>query len=101
MMCHIVQAQYETYYSAYLGEDMWNSEAAKGETYEEYVKNSVLENLENMILLEKHMKDYDVSLSDEEKKIIDNAVKKFDNVNALEDKEKVSGSMCHMVPKRR
>ena len=87
-----VQAQYETYYSAYLGEDMWNSEAAKGETYEEYVKNSVLENLENMILLEKHMKDYDVSLSDEEKKIIDNAVKKFDNVNALEDKEEVSGS---------
>ena len=52
-----VQAQYETYYSAYLGEDMWNSEAAKGETYEEYVKNSVLENLENMILLEKHMKE--------------------------------------------
>ena len=24
------QATYETYYSAYLGEDMWNSEAEKG-----------------------------------------------------------------------
>ncbi len=87
-----VQAQYETYYSAYLGEDMWNSEAAEGKTYEESVKDSVLESLEDMVVLEAHMKDYDMSLSDEEKKIIEDAAKKFDSVNALEDKEKVSGS---------
>lgn len=87
-----VQAQYETYYSAYLGEDMWNSEAAEGKTYEESVKTSVLENLEDMILLEKHMDEYEVSLSDEEKNVIDEAVKKFGETNALEDKEKVSGS---------
>ncbi|GFI44047.1 MAG: peptidyl-prolyl cis-trans isomerase [Dorea sp.] len=87
-----VQAQYETYYSAYLGENMWDSEATKGESYEEFVKNSVLENLEDMILLEEHMKEYEVSLSDEEKNVVEKAAKKFDNVNALEDKEKVSGS---------
>lgn len=87
-----VQAQYETYYSAYLGENMWDSEAAKGKTYEESVKDSVLESLEDMIVLEAHMKDYEAGLSDEEKSVVEKAAKKFDNVNALEDKEKVSGS---------
>ena len=87
-----VQAQYETYYSAYLGENMWNSEASEGKTYEESVKDSVLEGLENMLLMEAHMKDYEMSLSDEEKKVVEDAAKKFDDANALEDKEKVSGS---------
>ena len=42
------QAQYETYYAGYLGEDMWNSEATEGQTYEESVKDSVLKQLETM-----------------------------------------------------
>ncbi len=87
-----VQAQYETYYSAYLGENMWNSEASEGKTYEESVKDSLLEGLENMLLMEAHMEEYGVSLSDEEKKVVEDAAKKFDEANALEDKEKVSGS---------
>lgn len=87
-----VQAQYETYYSAYLGKDMWNSEASEGKTYEESVKDSVLKELETMILLEEHMDEYDVSLSDEEKEVINRSVKEFDEANALEDKELVSGS---------
>ena len=87
-----VQAQYETYYSAYLGENMWNSEASEGKTYEESVKDSLLEGLENMLLMEAHMEEYGVSLSAEEKKVVEDAAKKFDEANALEDKEKVSGS---------
>lgn len=87
-----VQAQYETYYSAYLGDDMWNSEASEGKTYEESVKDSVLEELETMVLLEEHMDEYEVSLSDEEKEVIDKSVKEFDEANALADKELVSGS---------
>ncbi|MGF0033413.1 peptidyl-prolyl cis-trans isomerase [Bariatricus sp. SGI.154] len=87
-----VQAQYETYYSAYLGDDMWNSEASEGKTYEESVKDSVLKELETMVLLEEHMDEYEVSLSDEEKEVIDKSVKEFDEANALDDKELVSGS---------
>lgn len=87
-----MQAQYETYYSAYLGDDMWSSEAEEGKTYEESVKDSVLEELEKMVLLEEHMEEYDVSLSDEEKQVIEDAAKEFDEANALEDKEKVSGT---------
>ena len=87
-----VQAQYETYYSAFLGSNMWDSEASEGKTYEESVKDSVLKSLEEMILLEGHMKEYEVSLSEAEEQVIKDAVKKFDEANALEDKEKVSGS---------
>lgn len=87
-----VQAQYETYYSAYLGDDMWNSKASEGKTYEESVKDSVLETLEDMVLLEQHMDEYEVSLSDEEKQLVKDAAKEFGEVNPLEDKEKVSGS---------
>ena len=87
------QAQYETYYAGYLGEDMWNSEATEGQTYEESVKDSVLKQLETMILLEEHMGDYEVSLSDKEKNAIESTAKEFDEANALEDKEKISGSL--------
>lgn len=87
-----VQAQYETYYSSYLGENMWSSEASEGKTYEESVKEAVLEDLEDMVLLEQHMDEYEVSLSDEEKQVVKDAAKEFDEANPLEDKEKVSGS---------
>lgn len=88
-----VQAQYETYYAGYLGEDMWNSEAEEGLSYEESVKSDVLKQLETMVVLEDHMKDYEVALTDAEKEVIKDQAKKFDEDNALENKEKVSGSV--------
>ena len=86
------QATYETYYSAYLGENMWNSDASDGETYEESVKSSVLKSLEDMILLEKHMEDYDVSITDEDKAMIKETTQQFLNDNSLDDKNLVSGN---------
>lgn len=86
------QATYETYYSAYLGEDMWNSDASDGETYEESVKSSVLKSLEDMILLEKHIEDYDVSITDEDKAMIKETTQQFLNDNSLDDKNLVSGN---------
>ena len=86
------QATYETYYSAYLGEDMWNSDASDGETYEESVKSSVLKSLEDMILLERHMEDYDVSITDEDKAMIKETTQQFLNDNSLDDKNLVSGN---------
>ena len=86
------QATYETYYSAYMGEDMWNSDASDGETYEESVKSSVLKSLEDMILLEKHMEDYDVSITDEDKAMIKETTQQFLNDNSLDDKNLVSGN---------
>ena len=86
------QATYETYYSAYLGEDMWNSDASDGETYEESVKSSVLKSLEDMLLLEKHMDDYNVSITDEDKATIKETTQQFLDDNSLDDKNLVSGN---------
>ena len=86
------QAQYETYYAGYMGDDMWSGEGEEGETYQETVKDSILESLENMYLMEEHMDEYEVSLSDEEKNSIKEAASQFDESNGLAEKEKVSGT---------
>ena len=58
------QAQYETYFASYFGgDDMWTKNASDGKTYEESIKETLLDDLKNMALLEKHMKDYDVKLT--------------------------------------
>lgn len=86
------QAQYETYYAGYMGDDMWSGEGEEGETYQDTVKGSILESLENMYLMEEHMDEYEVSLSDEEKNSIKEAASQFDESNGLAEKEKVSGT---------
>ncbi len=86
------QAQYETYYAAYMGEDMWNTESSTGENYETTIKASVLENVENMLILEKHMDEYDVEITEEDEAAIKKAAQTFDDKNGLEEKELVSGN---------
>lgn len=88
----MVQAEYETYYAGYMGEDMWNSEASEGKNYEEFIKDQIMETLEEMYLLEDHMDEYEVTIDEAQERSIDNAVKEFDEANSLEEKEKVSGT---------
>lgn len=89
----MVQAQYETSYAGYLGDNMWSSEAAEGESYEESVKSQIMEDLQNMYLLEDHMKEFDVEVTEEDEKVIKEAAEEFDENNGLQEKEKVSGSL--------
>ncbi len=45
------QAQYETYFASYLGgDDMWSRNASDGKTYEESIKETLLDDLKNMAL---------------------------------------------------
>ena len=47
------QAQYETYFASYFGgDDMWTKNASDGKTYEESIKETLLDDLKNMALLE-------------------------------------------------
>lgn len=87
-----VQAQYETNYASYMGEDMWAGEAEKGRNYEETVKKDIQETLENMYLLEAHMKAYGVKLEEKDKEAVKRAALAFDKSNGLEEKEKISAS---------
>lgn len=90
----MTQGEYETYYAAMMGttgEDMWSMDAGDGKTYEDSVKESLLEALENMYILSQHASEYDVSLSEDEMEQIEDAAKQFDENNSDEVKETVSG----------
>ena len=88
------QAQYETYYALMMGttgEALWQQEMEEGKTYEESTKETLLLNLENLYLIRQHAEEYEVALTEEDTKAIEEAAKKFDEDNALEEKEAVSG----------
>lgn len=88
------QAQYETYYAGMMGQDpdtMWEQEVEDGISYQEDMKDSIMESLQNMYLLRQHAQEYEITLSEDEEKKINKAADKFVEENALEDKEVVSG----------
>lgn len=85
------QAQYETYYAAYMGENMWATEVEEGVTYEQSVKDTVLEMVQIMVLSEQHMGDYKVELTDKEKAYVDKAVQEFVDGNKDAEVDMVSG----------
>lgn len=85
------QAQYETYYLAYYGEDMWGSVKDEA-SYQNAVKETTADALADMLLMEDHMAEYGVEFTDEDKALVDKAVAGFTEVNSAEALEKVSGS---------
>lgn len=90
----MTQGQYEIYYASMMGttgDAMWTQEAGEDQTYEESVKDGLLENLENMYLISQHAADYEVSLTEEEEDAIAEAAAQFDEDNTDEAKETVSG----------
>lgn len=93
------QAQYESFYAGMMGMDpntMWSQEVEKGKTYEEEMKENILESLENMYLIKQHASEYQVEITEEEKKKIEKAAEQFTEENTLEDKEAVSGSQKYV-----
>ena len=76
---------YDTYYMSYFGQDMWSSDPGNtGKTMTETVKDTTLDTLEEYYLLEQHMADYDVSITDDEMKAIDEAAAQFVSDNTEE-----------------
>ena len=69
---------YDTYYLSYLGTDMWSQDiGGNGETMTDSVKNNILETLEEYCLLDQHMGDYGVELTEEELADIESAAAQF------------------------
>lgn len=89
------QASIEYYYGSLLGgtvgTDVWTSEVEEGMSYEESVKESVMEYIQNLYLIKQHAEEYDVTLTDEDKTAITEAIAVFDEDNSLKDKELISG----------
>ncbi len=90
----MTQGQYETYYAELLGtsgEELWTQDVDDDQTYEESIKDSLMEALQNMYLISQHAEEYDVSLTEDEEDAITAAAEQFDEDNTDEDKEIVSG----------
>ncbi len=87
-----IQAEYETYYAPYLGDDLWSTEAQEGLNYEEYVKQNVQNTLKVMLLCEQNRDVYGVEITDPEMTVIEQAVTEFSESNPLDAKQKVSGN---------
>lgn len=90
----LTQGEYETYYASMMGmtaEDMWAQEYDEDTTFEEQIKDSVMESLENMYVLSQHAADYDIALTEEEESAISDAAEQFEADNTDAAKEAVSG----------
>ena len=90
----MMQGQYETYYADMMGttgEAMWTQPSSEDQTYEDSVKDSAMEVLQDLYLISQHASEYEVTLSEDEKDAIAEAAKQFDEDNSAEAKETVSG----------
>lgn len=90
----MTQGEYETYYASMMGttaEEMWSQDYDEAHTFEESIKDNIMENLENMYIIAQHADDYEVSLTEEEQQAISDAAEQFSADNTDEAKEAVSG----------
>lgn len=90
----MMQGQYETYYAGMMGttgEELWTQDAGDGLNYEDSVKDSTMEMLQDLYLISQHADEYEVTLTDEDKDAIQEAVEQFDGDNTDGVKEAVSG----------
>ncbi len=79
------QAMYDSFYMAYFGENMWDSDLyGNGSTLTQDVKEGVAEDLQEMYLLKAHMEEYGISLSEEEESAITKAAEEFIASNSKE-----------------
>lgn len=79
MMLRMTQAQMASYYSMFGGSaaGIWDQDGEDGKTYGENTKDDMMDQIHNMVLLKQHAKDYDVSITEDEQKKIEEAAKKF------------------------
>ncbi|MCD8324076.1 MAG: hypothetical protein LUC32_03875 [Clostridiales bacterium] len=86
-VAHYSQITYDSFFLSYYGEDYWTSEDyvdEDGLTMEESVKAYVLEEVELQYLLEAHMDDYGVEITDEDMEAIAAAAEEFMSENTDE-----------------
>ena len=94
MMLRMTQAQMASYYSMFGGSTagIWDQEGEGGKTYGENTKDDMMDQIHNMVLLKQHAKDYDVSITEDEQKKIEEAAKKFMEDNDAETIAKLAVS---------
>ncbi len=85
------QSGMEELYAMYFGEDFWTSPLTDGSTYAKNLKNQVINTLHEFYVLEDHMADYNVTLTDAELAAIESHADAFVEANSADVVESVSG----------
>lgn len=81
----LTQAQYDDFYVAYFGENVWRTDMyGYGTTTEDDLKATVLDSLFAMYALQSHMADYGVEITDADKAAISEATAAFIASNSAE-----------------
>lgn len=81
------QASYDSFFVSYYGEGYWTSDSYAnddGQTMEESTKETIMDDIELGYLLEAHMADYGVEITEEEQAAITEAAEKFMSDNSEE-----------------
>ena len=92
------QSMLEGMYTQYMGEDVWMTQVEKGVTYEDSLKDSLLEEFQKMYIVANHVADYKVELTEAEVKAIEVAAEEFISENKDADvQKKVSGDKDTVV----
>ncbi len=82
-MARYQQAIYDGQFSGMFGTGFWSQDLfGEGTDAETSVKKTVAENIETLYLLEDHMEDYKVEVTEDEQAKIDEAAKKFMESNS-------------------
>ena len=85
------QSGMEELYAMYFGEDFWTSPLTDGSTYEKNLKLQVINTLHEFYVLEDHMADYNVTLTDDELASIEEVAEAFVAANSSDVIESISG----------
>lgn len=96
------QGQLYSYMAQMLGSSTNNffdgvADSSTGDTYGETMKDSIIKDLENLVVLSQHASDYGVSLTDEEEKAIDTAAQGYIDSNSQEVRDKIGASKKDVV----
>ncbi len=76
-MAKYQQAAYDMSYVMFFGPDYWSQEVSEGETMEESAKAGIVESIELLYLLEDHMADYGIEITQEETDAMKEAAEQF------------------------
>ncbi len=82
-MARFQQANYDDFYVAYFGEDVWSSDLyGNGTTMEDSIKGDVMDSLFTMYTLQAHAGEYDVALTADDEAAIASAAETFIAANS-------------------
>ena len=92
------QAQIYQLYAMYLGQtsNIFSQELEEGRTYADDIKEDIIDDLTEMVILRQHMDEYKVALTDEEKQAILDVGQAYEEKNTQEVRDKIGAKREHV-----